>query len=95
LSAGEADAVLADLGVLALGELLDDVMDLGDAAAPNHVGETGIGVGGEQVLVQLVGGEVADVAAVDGDAAVLGLVAAEEQLGGSCRSRRARGRARA
>ena len=91
--------MLADLGVVALRQLLDEVVDLGELARQHHLGEAGIGVGGDQVLVdrpreqarflrhdaeglaQLVGGKVAQVAAVDADRALARLVEAEHQLG--------------
>jgi hypothetical protein len=43
LTAGKADAVLADCGVVALGQLLDDVVDLGELARPHDVVEAAIG----------------------------------------------------
>ena len=90
--------MLADLGVVALRQLLDHVVDLGDPAGLHHVGESRVGIRRDQVLVdgageehrllrhhaeilaQLVGGEMADVASVDGDAAVVGLVEPQQQL---------------
>ena len=44
LPAGEADAVLADLGVVALGQFLDHVVDLGDSRGLHDVGEAGVGL---------------------------------------------------
>jgi hypothetical protein len=52
LAAGEADAALADFGVVALGQLFDHVVDLGDLRGLHHVGEAGVGVGGDEVLVE-------------------------------------------
>jgi hypothetical protein len=99
LAAGEADAVLADLGLVTLGQLVDNVVNLGDPGRLDDVVEAGTRIGGEQVLVdgaaekirflghdaeilpQLVGGEMTDIAAVDLDAAFFGLIEAEQQLG--------------
>ena len=98
LAAGEADAVLAEPGLVALGQLFDRVVDLGGAAGGDDLLEARVrarhaevvvdGAGEEdgllrhdaEGLAQLVRREVAQVAAVELDAAVARLIEAEQEL---------------
>ena len=55
LAAREADAVLADLGLVALRQLLDDLVNLGHLAGLHDVLERGVRVGKDEVLVDGAG----------------------------------------
>ena len=55
LSAGQADAVLAHRGLVALRQLFDDLMDLGHLAYVHDLFEAGVRVGKLQIVVDGAG----------------------------------------
>ena len=101
LAAGESGATLADLGLVAIWQFVDEVVDFGSFAGIDDVVEAGVGMRHDQVVVegareqygflrddavglaQFVGGEVADVAAIELDLPIGGLVEAEQKFGQS------------
>src|SRR5688572_15007711 len=86
LPAREADAVLAERGVVALRQLVDDVVNLGELAGLGDLVEAGVWVRGEQVLVDGAREEIgflrhdAEVLAKLVGAELAGVLAVQEDL---------------
>ncbi len=99
LATGQPRATLADLGLIAVRQFLDHLVDLRRLAGLDDLFEARMGVGHDEVVVkgsgeengflrhdpedapQLVGGQVADVLAIQIDMAFLGQVESEQNFG--------------
>ena len=55
LAAGQSDAILAHRGLVALRQLFDNIVDLGQLAGVDDLFEAGVGVGQLQVFVEGAG----------------------------------------